>query len=406
MRGPILHVLSQRPGQTGSGVILEALVEQAAAAGWEQLALVGLPAGLPAPELSGTPLRPLRFGTERLPFDLPGMSDTMPYPSRRFASLSTAELAAYRAAWREHLAAAVAELRPRVIHSHHVWLLSALIKDVAPEIPVLTSCHATGLRQAELCPGLAPSVRRGCARNERFLALHAGHAARLAEALEVAAERIDVAGAGYRPEHFHARGRTAGSGRLLYVGKFAAAKGLPQLLDASERLAAGGVAHTLDVAGGGGGEEGATLEARMAALAPRVTLHGQLEQPELAALMRRCDVCVLPSFFEGLPLVLVEAAACGCRLVATDLPGIRAELAARLGDVLALVPPPALIAVDRPHVEELPGFTARLSAALGAALEAGEAPAGAAAACRDLAWPEVFARVERIWLELASRGAA
>ena len=54
-------------------------------------------------------------------------------------------------------------------------------------------------------------------------------------------------------------------------------------------------------------------------LVPLVTMHGQLDQPALADLMRRCAVCVLPSFYEGVPLVLVEAAACGCRLVSTDL---------------------------------------------------------------------------------------
>mgnify|MGYP000532501899 CR=1 FL=1 len=44
------------------------------------------------------------------------------------------------------------------------------------------------------------------------------------------------------------------------------------------------------------------------------------DQPALAELMRRCAVLVLPSFYEGVPLVLAEARACGCRLVATDLP--------------------------------------------------------------------------------------
>ena len=43
MSGKVLHILSQRPGRTGSGVTLDALVRQAAAAGWSQQALVGVP---------------------------------------------------------------------------------------------------------------------------------------------------------------------------------------------------------------------------------------------------------------------------------------------------------------------------------------------------------------------------
>ena len=77
-------------------------------------------------------------------------------------------------------------------------------------------------------------------------------------------------------------------------------------------------------------------------MAPSVVQHGQLSQPELAEVARRSTVCVLPSFYEGLPLVLVEALACGCRLVATELPGIVEELAPRLGDALTMVELPSL----------------------------------------------------------------
>jgi len=64
----------------------------------------------------------------------------------------------------------------------------------------------------------------------------------------------------------------------------------------------------------------------------------------------------LPSFYEGLPLVLVEARACGCRLVATDLPGIRERLLPVLGDELALVELPRLTGVDKPVAADLPAF--------------------------------------------------
>ena len=59
-------------------------------------------------------------------------------------------------------------------------------------------------------------------------------------------------------------------------------------------------------------------------------------QPQLAALMGRCHAFVLPSFYEGLPLVLAEARACGCRLVATALSGVVSQLAPPLGEDLLL----------------------------------------------------------------------
>ncbi len=408
MAGPVLHLLSQRPGQTGSGVLLDATVRHAAARGWKQYAVVGLPAGTPPPEIGGQGaalLRPLFFETEKLPFPIPGMSDVMPYPSTRFSALDPSAIEAYRDAWREHLAAVVAETRPRLIHSHHVWLLSALAKDVAPEIPVVTSCHATGLRQAELCPHLAPTVREGCARNERFLALHPEHVATLSDALGIDPARIVVTGAGYREDLFHPRGRpSAGGEELLYVGKFSEAKGLPQLLDAVDRLAQTRPGLRLHVAGGGGGEEGKALARRMASMAPRVVVHGMLDQPSLAELMRRCDVCALPSFYEGVPLVLVEAAASGCRIVATALPGVTAGLAPALGDALDLVELPSMISIDRPAPDGLPGFTATLASAIDNCLSKGSVKGDVMKMCRPFAWAELFLRVEREWLDLLNGG--
>ena len=71
------------------------------------------------------------------------------------------------------------------------------------------------------------------------MVLHNGHAEQLTTALDVEPGRVHVVGAGYREELFHARGRataTIGPRRLIYIGKYSAAKGLPWLLDALERL--------------------------------------------------------------------------------------------------------------------------------------------------------------------------
>jgi glycosyltransferase involved in cell wall biosynthesis len=329
------------------------------------------------------------------------MSDVMPYESSRFSELTADRLESYERAWKEHLGRAIAESRPDLIHSHHVWLVSSWLKDVAPEVPVVTQCHATGLRQMELAPHLATGVEERVSRNDRFLVLHEGHAAELARTLAVPRERIEEVGAGYDEGIFHLEGRDPAPGpRLLYVGKLSAAKGLPWLLDAVERLAASGRDLQLHVAGAGAGREAARLEERIASLAPLVTHHGQLDQPSLADLMRRSSVCVLPSFYEGLPLVLVEALACGCRLVSTRLPGVTSRLAPHLGDALATVQLPRLEGTDVPVPEDLPSFVDALAAALAAALEKPPVEAGSGALRTALApftWDAVFARVERIW---------
>ena len=400
----ILHLLSQRPSLTGSGITLDALVRRAAAAGHEQRVVVGVPAGDPRPEVGGLDpehLHPLLFGTAPLDFAVPGMSDVMPYPSTRFSDLSETQIGAYRRSWIDHLAPLIETFRPHLIQTHHVWLMSALVKNVAPTVPVVTQCHATGLRQMDLCPALADAVRRGCGRNEAFLVLHDDHRRQLTDKLGIASDRIHTVGAGYREDIFHARGRALNpEPALLYIGKYSAAKGLPWLLDAFERLVAERPGLRLHVAGGGAGPEADAIRARMDRMGPAVVQHGQLAQPDLADLARRATVCVLPSFYEGLPLVLVEALACGCRLVATDLFGVKNQIAPRIGEALTMVEMPRLESVDRPHRQELPGFVDRLATALAAALEAppvGDPSRTMPEALAGFTWDAVYSRVEPVW---------
>lgn len=400
----VLHLLSQRPHLTGSGVTLDALVHHASRAGWEQHVVVGVPADDPAPAVAGLPpgkVHPLVFERNPLDFAVPGMSDVMPYPSTCFAAMTSAQLEAYRSVWSEHLRSVIARVQPDIIHSHHVWILSSLVKDFAPGVPVVTQSHATGLRQMVLCPHLADEVRNGCRRNDRFLALHEAVAEQIQRELGVARDRIEVVGAGYREDLFHARGRVPVPGpTLLYVGKYAAAKGLPWLLDAFERLRAERPGLRLHVAGSGAGEEAEALRARMTRMSPAVVLHGQLAQPALADLMRSCAVCVLPSFYEGLPLVLVEARACGCQLVATRVGGVASELSPRLGDDLQLVAPPRLSGVDRPVEEDLPALVEALCGAIARALDRAASGRSSVPDLSYFTWAAVFRRVEAVWRSL------
>ena len=413
MPGRILHLLSQRPSRTGSGVTLDAIVRLAGRAGWVQQAVVGVPVEEMNPilgDLEAAAIDPVFFAGSAqeasdqapvadLDFPVPGMSDVMPYASSIWSQLSDKSLTAYRHTWRDHLLQAVEAFQPDLIHSNHIWLLSSLIKDVAPGLPAVATCHATGLRQMELCPGLKDEVVRGCRRIDRFCVLREDHLEQLASTLNIPASRISVTGAGYRDELFFPGSTPApGTGELLYIGKYSAAKGLPWLLDAVERLSVDHPGLRLHVAGSGAGPEADKLRRRMENLSPVVVRHGQLDQAALANLMRRCGICVLPSFYEGVPLVLVEAAACGCRIVSTALPGVIEQISPHLGDRLDLVPLPRLTGVDQPVPEDLPGFVDDLVVSLCGALEA-----GTQVAPPDLArftWDAVFGRMEKIWREM------
>ncbi len=119
---------------------------------------------------------------------------------------------------------------------------------------------------------------------------------------------------------------TAGGGpRLLFVGRLAAVKGLPMLLDAAAALAPAHPGLRLTIVGDG--PDRAWLEARAAALGigAQVVFTGYRSQAEVADALTEADVFVLPSFAEGVPVVLMEAMAARVPVVATRVAGV-AEL--------------------------------------------------------------------------------
>ncbi|MCD8316706.1 MAG: glycosyltransferase family 4 protein, partial [Eggerthellaceae bacterium] len=92
---------------------------------------------------------------------------------------------------------------------------------------------------------------------------------------------------------------------------------------------------------------------------------GKLGQPELAEVYQDSDVFVLPSFFEGLPLVVIEAIACGCIAVVTDLPGIRQWFDSTIPYApIIYVSPPKMQNIDEPVESQLPSFEKRLANAV------------------------------------------
>lgn len=399
----ILHLLSQRPEATGSGIYVRAMIAAAAARGHENFLLAGIPGDTrpEVPELPAHHCRFVRFAGGDLPFDVVGMSDAMPYDSCRFIDLTDDQIRAYSAAFEAGLQAAVDAFRPDLIHSHHLWLLTALARNRFPEHPMVTGCHGTDLRQFRHCPHLRPAVAAACRRLDAVLALSEIQGTEIAELYGIAPHRIHVVGAGYDPVRFYPAPKPRpGPVRIVYAGKLSRTKGMAWLLRALKQIEE--LPWRLELVGGGKGPERAEVLDLVEDLGHRVTVAGLIDQAALAQRMRRAHIFVLPSFFEGLPLVLLEALACGCRLVGTDLPGVRELFAAFADPALRLVPLPPLAGVDTPTEHGGQDFQNRLADALAEQIRAAEGrPDLDLSPFQPLlaryTWDGVFQRVEAVY---------
>ena len=361
----ILHVLSQKPDFTGSGKYVQEMILQGRAKGHDAFLVAGVSAGFAMPQglIEPERCRLVRFDGHDIGFPVMGMSDVMPYPSTVCSSLDRLQLIEYQTAFRRVVGAAVADFRPDVIHSNHLWMVTAVTRDVAPGIPLVTTCHGSCLRQHRLCPDLGRSLLDRLRRIDRVIALFGQQKREITDLLGVGPERVDVVSGGYNELCFYAEESPtdAGTVQLLYAGKLDSSKGVPWLLRSLKRVE--GPWH-LHLVGSGSGAEGEGCLRLAAELGDRVTVHGVLSHRELGALMRRSDIFVLPSFFEGLPLVLLEALACGCSIITTDLPGARELFGQSPPRMVRMVALPPLETVDRPFKADEPLLERRLADAL------------------------------------------
>jgi glycosyltransferase involved in cell wall biosynthesis len=144
-------------------------------------------------------------------------------------------------------------------------------------------------------------------------------------ALGVSADKIAlIPGSGVDTDRFQPLPEPDGPITFGFAGRLLTDKGIRALVAAHRLLRGQGHEFNLLIAGNRDPANPASVtEDEIAAWRrePGLTLLGQID--DITQLWRRCHIAVLPSHREGLPVSLLEAAACGRPLVSTDAPGCR-----------------------------------------------------------------------------------
>jgi glycosyltransferase involved in cell wall biosynthesis len=144
-------------------------------------------------------------------------------------------------------------------------------------------------------------------------------------ALGIAPERIAlIPGSGVDIGRLQPSPEPSGPPAMAFVGRLLEDKGIRTLIEAHRLLRRRGLAIELLIAGTPDLANPASVaqaEAEAWGREPGITWLGYVS--DIAVLWARAAIAVLPSRREGLPLSLLEAAACGRPIVATDVPGCR-----------------------------------------------------------------------------------
>ncbi|MFL5493738.1 MAG: glycosyltransferase [Gemmatimonadales bacterium] len=294
------------------------------------------------------------------------------------------------------LVRAIRAEHPAVFHAHLPAPLSGKYAVLSARLSGVPAVIATAHLFTDVPPGLRADLNHRAARAciDRYIAVSEEVARRMRARFRVPASRISIVRNGIdldrycRPADPRLRLELVGDtsrALVLTAARLDPQKGHEYLL-----AAAAAIPHAVFVFAGEG-EERPRLEgmARALGVADRIRFLGH--RSDIPDLLAVCDVFVLPSVYEGLPLAVLEAMAAGKPVIATAVGGT--DEAVRNGESGLLVPcaePVALAAAIQTVLGD-----AAVARRLGAA--------GQARARREFSAGRMVAEVSSLYEDLLGR---
>lgn len=136
-------------------------------------------------------------------------------------------------------------------------------------------------------------------------------------------EKLQVVQCGIEPERFPLPAALpAGGPHLVAIGRFSAQKGFALLIEAMALAAPALPGLHLTLVGDGELRDQITVLIAKHGLTARITLAGWQSEAGVRRMLDAAQALILPSFAEGLPVVLMEAMANGRPVIATAIAGV------------------------------------------------------------------------------------
>ena len=382
----ILSIITQKPSSTGSGIYLTEILKSYQHLGEEQAVICGVTKEDRLPDIPSVDFFPVYYESEELPYPVLGMSDEMPYNSTRYKDLTEEMLEQFERAFSKKLEEVMSVFSPDLILCHHLYLLTALVREKCPQIPIFAFCHNTDLRQMEKHDLEKERIVRNIQKLDKIFTPKEAQRQEVLRLYGVEPEKVINIGIGYnaevlglptgdvlsphgiprRREIRTASGEKYAKGEywdLLFAGKLGEKKGVFSLLRSLEALYQKGRKNfrLFMIGDNGNQEEKEAVFALAKTCNYPIYFLGRLDYSDLIPWYEFSDCFLLPSFFDAVPMTVIESLACGNKVVLTALEGLEDFFTENLptAPIFFVELPPRKNADEIPE-EVLPVFEERL----------------------------------------------
>lgn len=357
----ILNVLAQLPMRTGSGVYFSNLVDELAELGHENLLVYGIqdPYNI---DISGEHY-PIRFKSDRLPFPIAGMSDMMPYDNTVYSQMTSQMIDGVLLAFKDQLLSLKEQEDIDLVITHHLFFLSSMVRELFPDIPVVAFCHGTDLRQLERHPKFLERCKHIKDMDQIFV-VSPSEIPKVKEIFSYEEDKLRLVGGGFNQKIFNRHHIKPNDGvlRVGYAGKLDRSKGVYELAATFPKVKEVFPNLEYHLIGRTSTKEKEILY-DLAKNKEGFMVYDAKDQQTMASHLKQCDVFVLPSYYEALGLIAIEAMATGLWAVTSEIEGLRTELGETVNQSGAILYTelPRIYDLDKPVKEDIPAYIERLS---------------------------------------------
>lgn len=360
----ILHVLTQLPAKTGSGVYFTNLIESLNLIGVENAAIYGMEERYRSLlGVNAEKILEVQYDSEEIPFHICGMSDIMPYDSTIYSHMTEDGLDILIGAFRKRLIQMKEEFNPDIVISHHLFLITDLVREVFKDRKVVGICHGTDIRQVKQHEKFLARLKNIHDLDKVLTVTPAEHED-IVNLFGIERKKIHLVGGGYDGNIFYPDTKPKKDDiiRIMYAGKIVESKGVFALAATLPIIEKKHPNVQIHIVGKSKKEDRDRLNS-LANNSDKLWIYNAENQKIMADHLRDADIFVLPSYFEALGLIAVEALACHKLVVASEIDGLKKLLGEELvsSHIIEFTKLPRLYDVDKPVAEDVDAYVERLA---------------------------------------------